>query len=72
MISSKGAGFAGILQALARLERVSTPSAFAKMRARPVFSGLRPMSKAMAASLDQCRAGVAAFLAADFFVTRFG
>jgi hypothetical protein len=32
MISSKGAGFAGILQSLAGLERVSTRSAFAKMR----------------------------------------
>jgi hypothetical protein len=32
MVSSKGAGFAGILQSLAGLERVSTRSAFAKMR----------------------------------------
>jgi hypothetical protein len=31
MISSKGAGFAGILQSLTGLERVSTRGAFAKM-----------------------------------------
>jgi hypothetical protein len=37
MVSSKGPGFAGILQSLRRLERVSARNAFAKMRACAAF-----------------------------------
>src|ERR1700737_4188219 len=41
-----GCRFGGILQSLQRLERVSTRSAFAKMRPLPQFWGLRPTSNA--------------------------
>ncbi|MGD0851248.1 hypothetical protein, partial [Bradyrhizobium sp.] len=66
------AGFAGILQSLLHLERVSTRSAFAKMRDSPTISVPYDPTSKPAASRPYHRGGEAVAFFAEVLFTGFG